>query len=201
MFNQLSPPAAGSSSTMSDRSLGLRRGIVRLAEHDPQWPIAYAAAAAEIRSATGIPANRIEHVGSTAVPDVPAKPILDIVVGVDDPEDIEPIVMHLVRIGYIDRGAGEGSVGRLLVRESSPNVRTIHVHIVGYGTEDWKDYVVFRDMLRAQPAARMRYAEVKRTLAERFADDRESYRSAKDEYLRKILEDSRAGGSHDVEPD
>lgn len=98
---------------MNDGSLGLRRGIVRLVEHDPQWQALYAASAAEIQAATRISPERIEHVGSTAIPEVPAKPILDIVVGVDGPEDILPIVIHLVRIGYIDRGGGDGQRGSL----------------------------------------------------------------------------------------
>lgn len=100
-----------------------------------------------------------------------------------------------------------GSVGRFLVRESSPDVRTIHVHIVRHETNDWWDYVAFRDMLRADPVARKRYMEVKRALAERFAEDRKSYRAAKDDYLREIVDGLRGGApqrrdwtAHDTKP-
>jgi GrpB-like predicted nucleotidyltransferase (UPF0157 family) len=122
-----------------------------------------------------VPEDRVQHVGSTAVKGLPSKPILDIVLGSDSAEAADRLAVALVGIGYIDRGLGEGSNGRLLVMESAPNVRIAHVHIVQYETQDWKDYVVFRDTLRGDGALRSGYAELKRDLAERFATDRQSY--------------------------
>ena len=168
--------------------LGIRRGTVRLSEHDPRWASVGATTAAEVADATGIPAGRIEHVGSTSVPGLVAKPILDIAVGVDHSESVDKTAAHLVGAGYLDRGTGGGSVGRLLVRESSPEVRTVHVHVVGFGTEAWRDYVEFRDALRNDPALKDQYAQVKRTLAQRFPEDRTSYRHAKDTFIRSTLD-------------
>ena len=177
----------------ADLGLGIRRGTVHQSDHDPRWASVFAATASEIAEATGIPAARIQHVGSTSVPGLAAKPILDIVLGVTEADSIDAVAGHVVRLGFIDRGAGRGSIGRLVVRESSPEIRTIHVHIVRYGTEAWSDYVDFRDALRGDLASRDQYAEVKRGLARRFPEDRSSYRHGKNAFIRYTLDTLRSG--------
>ena len=169
-------------------SLGLKRGKVVLVDHDPQWLVAGAAAASEISEATELPANRIQHVGSTSVTGLPAKPILDVVVGIVEPGSEDFVAAQLVSIGYIDKGSGRGSIGRLLQRESSPEIRTMHIHVVEYGTEAWSNYVEFRDALRNDPGLRDRYAETKRRLADRFPNDRRAYRTTKDAFIRSALD-------------
>ena len=159
----------------------------------------YALIALEISTVTGIRADRIQHVGSTSVEGLVAKPILDIALGVDDAESVDGVVGHLVGSGFLDRGMGEGSIGRLVVRESSPDVRIVHVHIVGYGTRAWKDYVEFRDGLRDDSVVRDQYADVKRTLAQRFPEDRKSYRTAKNAFILKTLQVLSDGGE-EVDP-
>ena len=179
--------------------LGLRRGQVRVVEHDRRWSFVYALMALEISTVTGIRADRIQHVGSTSVEGLVAKPILDIALGVDDAESVDGVVRHLVEAGFIDRGVGEGSIGRLMVRESSPDVRIVHVHIVEYGTREWRAYVEFRDGLRNDSLMRDQYADVKRTLAQRFPEDRKSYRTAKNAFILKTLQVLSDGGEQ-VDP-
>jgi len=174
--------------------LGLRRGQVRVVEHDRRWSFVYALIALEISTVTGIRADRVQHVGSTSVEGLVAKPILDIALGVDDAESVDGVVRHLVEAGFIDRGVGEGSIGRLMVRESSPDVRIVHVHIVEYGTREWRDYVEFRDGLRNDSLVRDQYADVKRALARRFPEDRQSYRTAKNAFILKTLQVLSDGG-------
>jgi GrpB-like predicted nucleotidyltransferase (UPF0157 family) len=149
--------------------------------------------AVTIRIQTGLPEDHVQHVGSTAVEGLPSKPILDIVLGSDSAEAADRLAVALVGIGYIDRGLGEGSNGRLLVMESAPNVRIAHVHIVQYETQDWKDYVVFRDTLRGDGALRSGYAELKRDLAERFATDRQSYTRGKEAFIRAVIDAAQEG--------
>jgi GrpB-like predicted nucleotidyltransferase (UPF0157 family) len=173
--------------------LGLKRGIVELVPHDVGWATKFNELAAMIRSRTGLPEDRVQHVGSTAVEGIPSKPILDIVLGPDSGGATDRLAAALVGIGYIDRGLGEGSNGRLLVMESAPNVRIAHVHIVQYETQDWKDYVVFRDTLRGDHTLRSRYAELKRGLAERFATDQQSYTSGKETFIRAVIHAAQAG--------
>ncbi len=175
--------------------LGIRRGTVHLSEHDPRWASVGAATVSEIADATGIPSERIQHVGSTSVSGLAAKPILDIVLGVDEADSIDAVAGHLVRLGYLDRGGSGGrssSIGRLIVRESLPDVRTVHVHIVEHGTDAWGDYIEFRDALRNDLSLRDQYAKVKRTLAPDFPEDRTSYRHAKNAFIRSTLSTLRA---------
>ena len=157
---------------------------MRLAEHDPDWVHQFQRAAALIVAATGIPEERVQHVGSTSVPDLIAKPILDINVGILPSDDVEVVVARLVELGYIDRGEGEGGIGRLLVWESAPDVRTTHVHLQPFDSRWWRGDLQFRDALRADTELRRRYARLKSELAQQFADDRRAYRHAKNDFFR-----------------
>ncbi len=167
--------------------LGLRRRTVRLRPHDPAWLDRAREVIGQIAEATGFPEHRIQHVGSTSVPDLPAKPILDIDLGIVTVDDIEDIVRRLVRAGFIDRGDGEGGIGRLLVWETAPDIRTIHVHITPFESDWWRQDLAFRDALRTDSVLRQRYADVKSDLAHRFPADRKSYREAKNGFIRDTL--------------
>lgn len=167
--------------------LGLRRRSVRLTPHDRRWAERFREVAAQLGEATGLPAARIQHVGSTAVPDLAAKPILDIDVGVVESEDVEEVASGIVRVGFIDRGDGTGGIGRLLVRESEPDVRTIHVHVIPYESVWWRCDLAFRDALRTDVGLREGYGKLKAKLAERFPSDRASYREGKTLFIQRAL--------------
>ena len=159
--------------------LGLRRGAVCIAAHDPAWADQFRRTAEGIGAATGIPAERIQHVGSTAVPGLPAKPILDIDVGLVESEDLEKVAAGLARIGYLDRGNREGGTGRLLVWETAPDFRTVHVHIIPHHSAGWRRDLAFRDALLADSALREQYGELKTRLADLHPNDRRAYRHAR----------------------
>lgn len=163
--------------------LGLERGVVRLDAHDPTWVAAFEEFASAVRRHTGLTRARVEHVGSTSVPGLLAKPILDIVVGADANECVDELAARIAELGYIDRGFGTASNGRLLVRESAPNVRVVHLHIVLYRSAYWRHYVDFRDALRTDHVLRDQYVVLKTMLAERFRTDRESYTRAKGSFI------------------
>lgn len=129
------------------------------------------------------------------MPDLLSKPILDIALGSPGAEDTDEIAAALVRLGYIDRGRGEDGIGRLMVRESAPDVRTIHVHILPEESAWIRRHLAFRDALRGSPALRRRYAEVKRALAQRHPFDRTPYTTGKGAAVREILD--RVGWSDD----
>ena len=169
--------------------IGLKRNTVRLEEHQAEWSGLFEAEAALLRvRLVGMTAG-IEHVGSTAVPGLPAKPILDIAVAVSSKEAIPRIGQILVGIGYIDRGDGGNDGGYLFVKESVPDIRTIHLHIVESTDIQWRDYCGFRDLLRRDIAVRREYAGLKQTLAERYPGDRKAYTEGKSDYIRRILKD------------
>lgn len=177
-----------SESQLPSNVLGLRRHTVRLVPHDPRWAEAFRNAADQIVAATGVRSERIHHIGSTAVPELPAKPILDIALGMADSEDEDDLAAALVRVGYVDRGDGGDAIGRLLVWESAPEVRTIHVHILRDRSIWVRRHLAFREALRTSPELRRRYAHVKTELAERFLSDRESYTAGKEPVIQDILD-------------
>lgn len=129
----------------------------------------------------------IQHVGSTAVAGLDAKPILDLAVAVTSIAMIPRCGPLLCRIGYIDRGDGGADGGYLFVKESVPDVRTHHVHVVAIDDPQWRNYLLFRDTLRADGELRTRYAELKQDLQKQFAQDRQSYTAAKHAFIRGVL--------------
>lgn len=167
--------------------LGLRNGAVRLVDHQPGWAAAFDAARARIESALdpGLILG-LEHVGSTAVPGLIAKPIIDIALQI--PAAAATPIAPLVAAGYLDRGDKGADGGHLLALEPEPDVRTEHLHVVRAGDGLWAIYLSFRDRLRADPAARDRYAALKRRLAAAHASERERYTAAKAAFIRGLLE-------------
>jgi GrpB-like predicted nucleotidyltransferase (UPF0157 family) len=142
-----------------------------------------------IEAVTGSWLERIEHVGSTAVPDLAAKPVIDIMVGVDTLESGPLCVEALTGIGYeyvpeFERELPE----RRYLRKFGPDGRRTHqIHLVEHSDYGWWDrHVAFRDHLRAHPDIAAEYTSLKRGLAGRFRHDRASYTDAKTKFVRRI---------------
>jgi len=167
--------------------LGLQRHTVRVVEHDPAWAAAFDGEARAIRRAGGGLILDLQHVGSTAVPGLPAKPILDIAGAVRSAGDVPELVRRLTAAGYLDRGDDGGDGGHLLVRDAEPEVRTVHLHIVERSDPQWRRYLAFRDLLRRDAGVRGRYGELKRRLAASHPRDREGYTAGKHDFIREAL--------------
>jgi GrpB-like predicted nucleotidyltransferase (UPF0157 family) len=155
--------------------------VVELAAYDPAWPGRYARERAVIEHAFGPRAGRIEHIGSTAVPGLAAKPIVDILVEVADPADDDAY-----------RAAMEASGFELRVREPRHRMfrrpaRDLHVHVWPICGAEGDAYLALRDRLRASPADRRRYEDVKRALAGRRWPDMNYYAEAKSAVIAEIL--------------
>ena len=165
--------------------LGLPSGTVVVVPYDPAWPALFAAEAARIRDALGasLPAA-VEHMGSTAVPGLAAKPVLDLLIGYPPDAAVAPYVAALVRAGYVHRGE-QGIPGREYFRLGAP--RTHHVHVAVQGGSFWQEHLAFRDALRAEPALRDAYAALKRELARRHPHDRERYTEGKTAFVREVV--------------
>jgi GrpB-like predicted nucleotidyltransferase (UPF0157 family) len=129
----------------------------------------------------------IQHVGSTAVPGLAAKPIIDIAVAVASLVDVQRCRPLLIALGYLDRGDAGREGGYVFVKERVPEVRTHHLHMVTIDDPQWANYLSFRDRLRADAALRKEYAALKWKLQERFACDRQGYTAAKDAFIRRVL--------------
>lgn len=131
---------------------------------------------------------RIEHVGSTAVPGLCAKPIIDIAVGVSDLAVAEERVEAMAAIGYQYVPEYEVEIpDRRYFRRPVTKPRTHHVHVCVHGGSIWTRHLAFRDWLREHPDARDAYAALKRTLYARHSDDRPAYTEAKGPFIESIL--------------
>jgi GrpB-like predicted nucleotidyltransferase (UPF0157 family) len=115
-----------------------------------------------------------------------AKPIIDIAVAVPSTEAIPQLRQPLRDLGYIDRGDAGSNGGYIFAKESAPEVRTHHLHVVYADDPQWREYLLFRDMLRADETLRTRYAEIKKALRKQFAEDRKGYTNAKNEFIRSL---------------
>jgi GrpB-like predicted nucleotidyltransferase (UPF0157 family) len=129
----------------------------------------------------------VQHVGSTSVPDLPAKPILDLAAAVATLDVIPDVIGKLTELGYIYRGDGGDTGGHLFVRDSKPGVRIIHLHVVSHDDVQWNNYLRFRDLLRQDSNLRKRYAELKKELRRKFPADRERYTDSKRDFIRRAL--------------
>jgi GrpB-like predicted nucleotidyltransferase (UPF0157 family) len=172
---------------LGDTVLGLTYGQVRLVDSDPGWPRAFELLAAELRAALGELSVAVEHVGSTAVPGLVAKPILDLAVGLAPAADPDRVVRAIERLGYEYRGDKGDTGGLLFVLEDRPAHRIAHLHVVPHGGERWRRYLAFRDRLRTDPDARAAYSEVKRRLGEQFEGDRQAYTAGKAAFVAWLL--------------
>lgn len=156
-----------------------KRAIV-LVPSDPQWPLRFERERERIVAALGGAARLVEHIGSTAVPGLIAKPIVDVLVGVDDPDD-ERFVDALVAAGY-----------ELRVREPGHRmVRTpehdVHVHVWRHDDAEVVRYLALRNRLRADAGERAAYAALKQRLALLDWDDMNDYAEAKSSLIEEIL--------------
>ena len=177
------------------RVLGERIEVV---DYDPEWPALFEAEAA--RLAAFFPPDfirRIEHIGSTAVPGLAAKPIIDILVGVDDFDLVVDRVapaMELAGYDYFFRPdfGDDGPRYPWFIGRDSSGVRVSHIHLALIDDVSQWDRVVFRDYLRSHKEAALEYAALKRNLAARFADDREAYTLAKSAFITQAVARVRA---------
>ncbi len=158
--------------------------------YDPAWPTRFAAERARVAEALGDLALDIQHIGSTAVPGLAAKPIIDLLVLVRDLEDAPACIAPLSELGYIfvDHVA---NLERRFFRKGMP--RTHHLHIVAVGSSEAHRHPAFRDALRADPELRAAYARLKRDLAAQNEGDRLAYTRGKTAFVRAALARYRAG--------
>jgi GrpB-like predicted nucleotidyltransferase (UPF0157 family)/GNAT superfamily N-acetyltransferase len=159
---------------------------IRIVSYDPSWPQQFEREQAALAAAIGEWAvGGIHHVGSTAVPGLAAKPIVDILVGVEDLERSRAALEPLSRLGYLYAPYRTDEMHWLC--KPDPRRRTHHLHLAPVGGKRYAEELAFRDRLRADPALAGEYASLKRDLAARFGDDREAYTEAKGDFIAKAL--------------
>jgi len=165
--------------------LGLAHGKVVLADNDPEWTALYEAEAARLLPAISRLIVDIQHYGSTSIPCIKAKPIIDIVVGLRRFEDGLLLVEPLTDLGYdyvgVDMVPNDHLFGKGVVR-------THLLHAAEHGGDHWKRDLRFRDRLRSDPALAAEYERLKVDLAARYPDSRADYTAAKAAFIDTIAD-------------
>ncbi len=153
--------------------------------YDPAWPQRFAQLAQEMRSALGEVALRIDHIGSTAIPQLAAKPIIDIQIAVADFEPLDAFRGPLERLGYVFRPDNPERTKRYF-REPPGQPRT-HIHVRRAGSFDQQLALLFRDFLCLHPEVAAAYATLKIELAQRYRTDRDAYTDAKQPFIWQVI--------------
>ena len=162
---------------------------VVVVSYDPCWLTLFEGERARIERAIGPWVEEIEHIGSTAVPGLAAKPVIEIIVGVGSLEDSPAIVGHLEAIGYEYVPELERQIpSRRYFRKRRERRRTHQIHLVERSNSEWWDrHVLFRDHLQAHPEVAEEYARLKHELSGRFRDDRAAYTEAKTAFIHEVV--------------
>jgi GrpB-like predicted nucleotidyltransferase (UPF0157 family) len=158
--------------------------VVDLVPADPRWAERFGVEAARVAVALGDVAVRIEHVGSTAVPGLAAKPVIDIQISVRSLEPMEAYRRGLERIGYVHRPDDESE--HRFFHLDLGDARAFNVHVCTAGGAWERRHLAFRDHLRKDREEASRYEAVKRGLASRFGHDVDAYADAKTPYIRSV---------------
>jgi GrpB-like predicted nucleotidyltransferase (UPF0157 family) len=161
---------------------------IQIVPYDSLWPREFAAEAVRISDACEDLPLRLEHIGSTAIPGLSAKPVIDIMAGCPARATRAAYIAALRQLGYEHRGAF-GIPGRNYFRRGAP--RTHHVHMVSWSSAFWQDHLLFRDFLRAHPAVVQEYDALKRELAAMFAADPRRYNEEKGPFIKAIVRQAR----------
>ena len=169
--------------------LGLRRGTVSVVPHRDEWEQYALQTIGLLREILRDAAVDIQHVGSTAIKGICAKPIIDIAVGTADIGGILDMRDALGEKGFIFRG--QDIPGQYLFVRGEGETRTHHIHVVRYGGADWNNYINMRDYLNCHEDDAREYSELKRELAARYPDDRAAYTAMKSGLIGRILDKAR----------
>ena len=162
-------------------------GPVIVVDRDPHWPLMYEEEKGRILEAVGNKILAIEHIGSTAVPGLGAKPIIDIMAGVRQHTDADECLSPLYRIGYIDVTPQPGHTEWYYCLGKAPHSTGFHLHLVKFMSAHWQKHLVFRDFLRTHPTTAQHYYELKRNLATKYGTDRVGYTDAKTSFIESVL--------------
>lgn len=167
--------------------LGLKRGTVALEPHNAEWEKSAKETIYVLKTILGSDAVDIQHVGSTAIKEILAKPIIDIAVAVKDFEDVLRHEEALKDAGIIFRGEDVAEQLLFVMGDFEKDIRTHHIHVVKWDEQQWRNYLNFRDYLNANPLAAVQYSKLKEKLATVYPDNRKAYTEGKRQLIDEIL--------------
>lgn len=176
---------------MSD--IGLPRGTVEVRDYDPAWKVEFEDEKNVLLQHFPREILEVSHGGSTSVPDMRSKPIIDMFAVVPNLADAESLRERLEALGYHYRGE-EGVPGRILFAKGPEEKRTHHLNLVEKTNEQWLNHISLREYYIRHPDVARQYMELKESLAKQFPNDRGDYGKGKKEFIQSVLERARAEG-------
>ena len=172
-------------------SIGMKRETVYLEPHQTEWERAAEETIQTLKNILGSVAVDIQHIGSTSIRTISAKPIIDIAVAVNDYELILSKRDVLEKADIIFRFDERPEQLLFVLGDFAKDTRSHHIHVVLFGSDEWNNYIDFRDYLNTHIAAAKEYEAVKLRLAEQYPDDRIAYTDGKQEVINKLFAEAR----------
>ena len=161
-------------------------GKVEVVPHNPLWRDAFEFESKHVAAALGENVSAIHHIGSTAIPDICAKPVIDLLVEVRDIEEVDQRSSAMESLGYEVMGE-YGIPGRRYFRKDNrEGIRTNHIHAFESGSSEAERHLAFRDYMIAHPTDAKSYGELKRKLAEEHPEDMDAYIDGKDGFIKEV---------------
>ncbi|BFN33141.1 GrpB family protein [Vibrio harveyi] len=169
--------------------LGLANHKVDVVKHDPAWRQEFARSRSELALVTEIPPTQIEHIGSTAILDMPAKPIIDIVLGIEHFPHVSPkLIDALKSVGFLRlKVEKQDEIVFAKFTDDSYQVKTHYLHLTQYQEQLWRDWIQFRDRLNGNAELRSEYLALKFSLVKQAEITIEKYTDAKTSLVRKVI--------------
>lgn len=171
--------------------IGLKKGIVKFAPYDKEWEVFFEKEKILLQKTLGPAALDIQHVGSTSVPGMSAKPIIDIALGIKALNSYKQYIVPLQSINYIFKEHVRLKNDYYFAKGNEEEI-TCHLHLVKYQGEIWKNYLAFRNYLRVNPQSVREYIELKETLRKKFPENRKKYTAGKSKFISSIIKTARA---------
>ena len=169
--------------------IGLESGVVKLAAYSAEWKRVFELERASLQAVVGSYALDIQHVGSTSIPGMLAKPIIDIAIAVNDFEEARVCIRPVEGLGYEYRGE-LGIPRRHYFVKGDP--RIFHLHVVEINSMEWQNHLLFRDYLCQHPDLAKEYAELKTRLASQYPSDRLAYLDGKAPFIERVIQLARS---------
>lgn len=169
----------------------MKRGTVYLEPHQKEWETAAEETIRTLKGILGDIAADIQHIGSTSIRTIKAKPIIDIAVAVNDFEAVLQKRAELEKADVIFRFDERPEQLLFVMGDFEKDTRSHHIHVVLYGSDEWNNYINFRDYLNSNTEAAREYEAVKLSLAEQYPDDRIAYTDGKQEVIDRLLVEAR----------
>ncbi len=171
--------------------LGLKRGTVMLCDHCKDWEIEANRIITQLKDILGAFAVDVQHIGSTSIKNIKAKPIIDIAIGVNSFDSLDNYIEPLLNIGVYKSSGQPFSDIVLFSKDDENGNRLNNIQVVIYGEEQWNKHILFRDYMNAHPDKAIEYEQIKIKATELFPTDVLAYSNYKSTFIKKCIDEAK----------